>query len=52
MISGFGKFQANKKAPRKGRNPATGKTMTLKKRRVLTFKNAGNLKDKINGDQN
>jgi integration host factor subunit alpha len=29
MISGFGKFQVNEKAPRKGRNPATGKDMML-----------------------
>ena len=35
MISGFGKFQVNEKAPRKGRNPATGKSMMLKKRRVV-----------------
>ena len=38
MISGFGKFQVNKKKQRKGRNPATGKTMILEKRRVITFK--------------
>lgn len=24
MLSGFGKFQVNRKAPRKGRNPAIG----------------------------
>lgn len=48
MISGFGKFQVNEKKPRKGRNPATGETMILKKRRVVTFKCAGKLKDKIN----
>lgn len=30
MISGFGKFQVKEKAPRKGRNPATGKDMMLK----------------------
>ncbi len=48
MISGFGKFQVNEKRPRKGRNPATGETMILKKRRVVTFKCAGKLKDKIN----
>lgn len=50
MISGFGKFQINEKAPRKGRNPATGKDMILKKRRVVTFKCAGILRDKINGN--
>ena len=50
MISGFGKFQVNEKAQRKGRNPATGKSMMLGKRRVVTFKCAGKLRDQINGD--
>ena len=27
LISGFGKFSARKKAPRRGRNPATGDDM-------------------------
>lgn len=49
MISCFGKFQVNEKKPRKGRNPATGKSMMLDKRRVVTFKCAGKLKDRING---
>ena len=49
MISGFGKFQVNEKAPRKGRNPATGETMVLSKRRVVTFSCSGKLRDKING---
>lgn len=48
MISGFGKFQVNEKAPRKGRNPATGQNMMLKGRRVVTFKCAGQLKERIN----
>jgi integration host factor subunit alpha len=48
MISGFGKFQVNDKASRKGRNPATGEDMVLDKRRVVTFKCAGKLRDKIN----
>ena len=48
MISGFGKFQVNEKAPRKGRNPATGEDMILGKRRVVTFKCAGGLRDRIN----
>ena len=47
MISGFGKFQVNEKAPRMGRNPATGGSMMLKKRRVVTFKCAGKLRDQI-----
>jgi len=49
MISGFGKFQVNEKRPRKGRNPATGNSMVLDKRRVVTFKCAGKLRDRING---
>jgi len=48
MISGFGKFQVNEKTPRKGRNPATGKEMMLKGRRVVTFKCSGGLRDEIN----
>ena len=48
MISGFGKFQVIEKSPRKGRNPATGDSMILNKRRVVTFKCAGKLKNRIN----
>ena len=48
LISGFGKFEIKEKAPRKGRNPATGKSMMLRGRNVVTFKCAGTLKDKIN----
>ena len=51
MISGFGKFQVNEKLPRKGRNPATGKDMTLKKRKVVTFKCAGGLRDRVSGNK-
>ena len=48
MISGFGKFQVNEKAPRKGRNPATGETMVLEKRRIVMFRCSGKLRDQIN----
>lgn len=48
MISGFGRFQVNGKAPRKGRNPATGEEMILDKRRIVTFKCSGKLRDQIN----
>lgn len=51
MISGFGKFQVNEKAPRKGRNPATGKEMMLKGRRTITFKCSGGLREKINKEK-
>jgi len=49
MLSGFGKFQVNEKAPRKGRNPATDEEMMLDGRRVVTFKCAGVLRDRVNG---
>ncbi len=50
-ISGFGKFQVNEKAPRKGRNSATDEEMMLDGRRVVTFKCAGSLRDRVNGKE-
>ncbi len=52
MISGFGKFCVNEKAPRKGRNPATGKEMVLDGRRVVVFSCSGKLRDLVNGGTN
>jgi len=49
LISGFGKFSVRKKAPRKGRNPATGKQLPLDARTVITFRCSGVLRDRING---
>jgi integration host factor subunit alpha len=49
LISGFGKFCVKEKGERRGRNPATGGTLMLKSRRVVTFKCSGKLRDKING---
>jgi len=49
LISGFGKFCVKDKATRRGRNPATGEELTLKPRRVVTFKCSGLLKERING---
>ena len=51
LISGFGKFCVRGKAQRRGRNPQTGEDMTLRSRRVVTFKCSGVLRDKINGRQ-
>ena len=48
MISGFGKFCVRRKAKRRGRNPATGKDMWLKPRKVVTFQCSGILREKIN----
>lgn len=49
LISGFGKFSAKEKAPRKGRNPATGENLPLDARTVVTFRCSGVLRDRING---
>lgn len=51
LISGFGKFCVKDKKERKGRNPATGDDMVLKKRRVVTFKCSSVLRDSINSNK-
>ena len=51
LISGFGKFCIKEKRQRRGRNPATGEDMMLAARRVVTFKCSGQLRDKINGQE-
>ena len=48
LISGFGKFYIREKKERRGRNPATGEDMMLQRRRVVTFKCSGKLRDKLN----
>ncbi len=48
LVSGFGKFCVKEKRKRKGRNPATGEEMMLGKRRIVTFKCSGKLREKIN----
>ena len=50
LISGFGKFCVQDKKERKGRNPATGDSMMLRPRRVVTFKVSGKLRRKVNGN--
>ncbi len=47
LISGFGKFCVKEKHERKGRNPATGETMMLRPRRIVTFKSSGKLREMI-----
>jgi integration host factor subunit alpha len=49
LISRFGKFIVRKKGARQGRNPHTGKNLTLAPRRVITFKCAGVLRNRLNG---
>jgi len=48
LISGFGKFCVKDKKERKGRNPSTGEELMLAKRRVVTFRYSGKLRDLIN----
>ena len=50
LVSGFGKFCVNDKKERRGRNPATGDSMMLRPRRVVTFKCSGKLRRKVNGE--
>jgi integration host factor subunit alpha len=49
LISGFGKFSVKKKAPRKGRNPATGEDLPLDARTVVTFKSSPVMRERVNG---
>ena len=46
-LPGFGVFTPKSKTPREGRNPKTGKSVIIGKRRVVTFKPAEPLKIKI-----
>jgi integration host factor subunit alpha len=50
LVSGFGKFCVNEKKERWGRNPATGDSMMLKPRKVVTFKCSGKLRRRVNGN--
>jgi len=46
-IAGFGSFDVRQKHDRRGRNPQTGDAITIKARRVLTFKASQVLKEKL-----
>ena len=50
LISGFGKFCVKEKRERKGRNPATGDSMMLEPRKVVTFKCSGKLRERVNSN--
>lgn len=49
MLSGFGLFKVKSKPARKGRNPQTGQTITLRARKVVKFKPSQLLRRAING---
>lgn len=48
QISGFGKLEIKQKRPRRGRNPQTGKDMTIDARKVVTFQHSMVLKGRLN----
>ena len=50
MVSGFGKWTVKAKRERNGRNPQTGKDLTIKARKVITFKPSALLKNELNTD--
>jgi integration host factor subunit alpha len=50
LLSGFGKFSVKDKREREGRNPTTGKNLTLRARRIVTFRCSSSLKAKMNGE--
>ena len=50
MLSGFGAWEVKFKPPRRGRNPQTGDTITLRARKVIKFKPSQILRKAINGE--
>ncbi|MGQ9921566.1 MAG: integration host factor subunit alpha [Desulfobacca sp.] len=48
LISGFGKFMVRHKQARRGRNPQTGESLTLPARRVVVFRPATTLRQRLN----
>ncbi len=47
-LVGFGSFSVSKRNERKGRNPQTGKEITIKAKNVVKFKAGADLSDKVN----
>jgi DNA-binding protein HU-beta len=47
-LVGFGTFSVSKRAARKGRNPQTGKEITIKARKVAKFKAGAELSKAVN----
>ena len=48
QISGFGNFETRRRAARKGRNPATNETISIKASVVPAFRPGQALKDLVN----
>ena len=51
MLSGFGCYEVKFKPARRGRNPQTGETITLRARKVIKFKPSQLLRKAINGQE-
>ena len=51
MLSGFGSYEVKAKPARRGRNPQTGDTITLRARKVVKFKPSQLLRKAINGQK-
>lgn len=49
-ISGLGKWTVKKKKERRGRNPQTGKSITIAARKVVTFKPSVVLRAEMNAE--
>lgn len=47
-IPGFGSFSVSERGARKGRNPATGESITIKASKTVRFKAGKELKETIN----
>jgi DNA-binding protein HU len=48
QLLGFGNFEVRERAERKGRNPQTGKELTIKAKKALVFKSGTALKELVN----
>ena len=48
QLVGFGTFEVSERAAREGRNPKTGKTMTIEASKTPKFKASKALKDEVN----
>jgi len=46
-IAGFGKFETRHRKARQGRNPATGETIQIAAKKVVAFKAAKGLRDRV-----
>ena len=44
----FGTFTVRDKAPRRGRNPKTGASMTITKRQMISFRPSKRLRERLN----